>query len=132
MMSDPHRFPVRVYYEDTDAGGIVYHASYLKFAERARTEWLRTLGFNHKQLKQEHGIIFAVHTLEVTFHQPAYLDDELIMETRLARLGGARMELEQSVKRDKDRIAELRVNIACLQDSGRAGRIPDVLRQAFI
>ena len=132
MMSDPHRFPVRVYYEDTDAGGIVYHASYLKFAERARTEWLRTLGFNHKQLKQENGIIFAVHTLEVTFHQPAYLDDELIVETRLARLGGARMELEQSVKCGEDRIAELHVNIACLQDSGRAGRIPDVLRQAFI
>jgi acyl-CoA thioester hydrolase len=130
---DSHRHPVRVYYEDTDAGGIVYHAAYLHFAERGRTEMLRTLGFDHISLQREHGILFAVRRCTVEFLAPARLDDLLMVETRPLRLGGARMVLEQKVIRDSAVLVVLEIELAVLghQDL-RPRRLPEAVRVRFV
>ena len=133
MSSAPHCFPVRVYYEDTDAGGIVYHAAYLHFAERARTEMLRARGFDHVGLQREHGILFAVRRCTIEFMAPARLDDLLMVETRPLRLGGARMVLEQKVIRDSAVLVVLQVELAILghQDL-RPRRLPEAVRASLI
>ena len=92
-----HRLALRVYYEDTDAGGIVYHANYLKFAERARTEMLRCLGLDHGALRERYGVTFTVRSLTADFVAPARLDDRLIVATRLLRPGRAALELAQRI-----------------------------------
>ena len=92
-------WPVRVYFEDTDAGGIVYHASYLRFAERARTEWLRALGFGQRGLAERFGCIFAVRRCGLDCRRPARLDDALVVVTRPRSIGGARLALSQEVRR---------------------------------
>lgn len=126
----PHRLAVRVYYEDTDAGGIVYHASYLRFAERARTEMLRDLGYEQAVLRREHGVIFAVRRCAIDFVAPARLDDRLEVETRPLRLGGARMVLEQTVLLDgRAPLARLEVEIAALGPDMRPARLPAELRE---
>ncbi len=132
MSPDPHRHPVRVYYEDTDAGGIVYHAAYLRFAERARTEMLRSQGFDHIGLQREHGILFAVRRCTVEFMVPARLDDLLTLETHALRLGGARLVLEQKVVRDQAVLVTLEVELAVLghQDL-RPRRMPGRVRAKF-
>src|SRR5260370_4794333 len=84
-----HRFPIRVYYEDTDAGGIVYHAAYLRFAERARTEMMRLAGIEHDTLLAEHGVMLAVHRCSLQFHRPAPLDDAVVVASRIAAARGA-------------------------------------------
>ncbi len=106
-----HRLPVRVYYEDTDAGGIVYHANHLKFAERARTEMLRCLGLDHGAMRERFGLAFAVRRCVVDYLAPARLDDALLIETRLVRLGGASLDLEQRVT-GAARLGEQRVTSA--------------------
>ncbi len=133
MSLAPHRHLVRVYYEDTDAGGIVYHAAYLRFAERARTEMLRSQGFDHIGLQREHGILFAVRRCTVEFMVPARLDDLLTLETRALRLGGARLVLEQKVVRDQAVLVTLEVELAVLghQDL-RPRRLPGRVRAKFI
>ena len=123
----PHRLAVRVYYEDTDAGGIVYHASHLRFAERARTEMLRELGFDHTALLREHGILFAVRRCTVEFLKPARLDDLLEVETVPVRLGGARLVLRQTVLRADRPIVELEVELALLSPELRPPRLPAAL-----
>jgi acyl-CoA thioester hydrolase len=90
--------PVRIYYEDTDAGGVVYHAGYLRFMERARTEWLRALGFEQRRLATEHGILFTLRRMEIDFMKPARLDAELVVVTRVQRLRPASIEFEQKVQ----------------------------------
>jgi acyl-CoA thioester hydrolase len=97
-----HRFPIRVYYEDTDAGGIVYHAAYLRFAERARTEMMRLAGIEHDTLLAEHGVILAVHRCSLEFHRPARLDDALVVASRIAAASGATITIEQQVLRAPD------------------------------
>jgi acyl-CoA thioester hydrolase len=127
-----HRFSVRVYYEDTDAGGIVYHAAYLHFAERARTEMLRAQGFDHVGLQREHGILFAVRRCTIEFMAPARLDDLLMVETRPLRLGGARMVLEQKVIRDETVLVVLEVELAVLaRQDLRPRRLPEAVRAGF-
>lgn len=124
-----HRFPLRVYFEDTDAGGVVYHASYLRFAERARTEWLRDLGLPHRQLIDESGLIFVVKRLAIEYHRPARLDESLMVETRVAGIGGASVELQQRISRGGEGIATLDVALACVRlATGRPERIPATLR----
>ena len=123
----PHRLAVRVYYEDTDAGGIVYHASYLRYAERARTEMLRELGFDHTALLREHGILFAVRRCTVEFLKPARLDDLLEVETVPVRLGGARLVLRQTVLRADRPIVELEVELALLSPELRPRQLPAAL-----
>ena len=97
---DVYVFPVRVYYEDTDAGGVVYHANYLQFAERARTEMLRTLGMQQSQLAAETGILFVIRRCVADFLAPARLDDRLEVASRLIDLRGASIDLHQDVRRD--------------------------------
>jgi acyl-CoA thioester hydrolase len=126
-----HRFPVRVYYEDTDAAGIVYDANYLKFAERARTEWLREAGHEHSALLKERGFTFAVRRCTVEYLKPARLDDLLEVETRLLALGAATLEAEQIVRRDGATLAHLKIQLACLGPEGRPARLPESVRAAL-
>lgn len=96
--SEPHRWRVRVYWEDTDAGGVVYYANYLKFMERARSEWLRELGFDQSRLRDDAGAVFVVRRVEADYHAPARLDDEIEIETRLCELGRAKLVVSQRLQ----------------------------------
>ena len=126
-----HSFPLRVYYEDTDAGGIVYHANYLKFCERARSEWVRGLGIDQRALKAGRGLIIVVRRMEVDFLRPALYDDALTVTTQLRLLGGARIELDQAVLRGPDTLFTAAVTLVCVGADGRAARLPDDLRAAL-
>jgi acyl-CoA thioester hydrolase len=127
----PHFFRLRVYWEDTDAGGLVYHANYLKFAERARTEMLRDFGIEQDRLRREAGLMFVVRRLAVEFEGPAGLDDELTVMTRLERLGGASLDLDQEVRRADRVLARLALKIACLARHGKPSRLPPAVKAAF-
>ena len=109
-------WPVRVYYEDTDAGGVVYYANYLKFLERARTEYLRELGFEQDQLKQEYGIIFAVNSLTIQYRKPAVFNDALRVTAVISDKGNARLTFKQMITREDQNtpICSAEVTIACL------------------
>jgi acyl-CoA thioester hydrolase len=126
-----HRFPVRVYYEDTDAGGIVYHSAYLRFAERGRTEWLRELGFDHSGLRDLTGAGFAVARAEIDYLRPARLDDMLEVETRILKTGGASMKIEQDVLREGEPIVRMALRLAFMGMDGKPHRMPDELRELF-
>ena len=126
-----HRFPVRVYYEDTDAGGIVYHAQYLCFAERARTELLRVAGADHACLLRQHGGLFAVRRAVVDFRKPARLDDLLVVESRVERCGGARLTLAQDIKRDGEALVLIEVELAFISPDMRPRRLPAQLIAGF-
>lgn len=106
--------PVRVYYEDTDTGGVVYHSNYLNFMERARTEWLRALGFEQDELLREPGVLFAVSAVSITFHKPARFNDLLAVTVSLGRRGAASLTLKQTVQRGAELLASGEVRIACL------------------
>lgn len=107
-------WPVRVYYEDTDSGGVVYHANYLKFMERARTEWLRQLGFEQNGLKDEHNCLFAVHSMQINFRRPARFNDALLTRSEMTQTSGASMQFDQSVLRDDELLCNATVRVACL------------------
>ncbi|MBL8561076.1 MAG: tol-pal system-associated acyl-CoA thioesterase [Gemmobacter sp.] len=126
-----HTHPLRVYYEDTDAGGIVYHANYLKFCERARSEWVRGLGIDQRALKAEQGLIIVVRRMEVDFLRPALYDDALTVTTELRSLGGARIDLAQAVLRGAETLFTASVTLVCVGPDGRALRLPDDLRAAL-
>jgi len=129
---DRHSFGVRVYYEDTDAGGVVYHARYLGMAERARTEALRDAGAPHAELASGHGLVFVVHRVAVEYRRPARLDDLLVVETEVTGLWAARVELRQVVRRGGTALAALSVGLACVRVAdGRAARIPPRWRAVF-
>ena len=123
-----HRFGVKVYYEDTDLAGIVYYANYLKFIERARTEWVASLGVDQMALKAAHGIVFAVRRVEADYLRPARFGDELVVETKLQALGGARIVLEQAVLRAGERLFAAVVTLVCLTEDGHAARLPSDVR----
>ena len=126
-----HRIRIRVYYEDTDAAGIVYHAAYLEFAERARTEMLRCLGLDHVTLRARFGLVFTVRRCAIDYRAPARLDDLLEIQTRMVRLGGASLELEQRVLRATQLLAVLELRLAVLGKDLRAARLPGRLIDAF-
>lgn len=127
-----HYFPVRVYYADTDAGGVVYHATYLDFAERARTEFLRSLGVPHHELMAGEGLVFVVRAAHVEYQRPARLDDSLTVVSRIVALGGASVTLGQDVMRGAETMATLRIRLVATDLSeGRARRIPRRWRAAF-
>lgn len=119
-----HRFGVKVYYEDTDLAGIVYYANYLKFIERARTDWVGSLGVDQVALKAEQGVVFAVRRVEADYLRPAKFADELVVETKLMALGGARIVLEQVVLRGGERLFASVVTLVCLGEDGHAARLP--------
>ena len=114
-------WPVRVYYEDTDAGGVVYYANYLKYLERARTEWLRSFGFEQDQLRREHNIVFAVRSVEIQYKKPALFNEQLESSVDRAELRSASIAMQQSVRRKSANKTELivaaTVNIVCLHDT---------------
>ena len=126
-----HVFVVRVYFEDTDATGIVYNANYLKFAERARAEMLREFGLEHSRMIGEEGRTFAVRRCVAEFTKPARLDDLLEVNTRLMAVSGASFDLTQDVKRQGVTLVALRFGLVCMTVSGRATRIPPTLRIAL-
>ncbi len=126
-----HRFPIRVYYEDTDLAGIVYYANYLKFIERGRTEWVRALGIDQSRLKREEDVVFAVRRVVAEYHLPARFDDELTVETALKGLTGARVVLEQRVTRGDALLFEAEVTLVALTGAGRPARMPAELRRAL-
>lgn len=127
----PHRFALRVYYEDTDLAGIVYYANYLKFIERARSEWVRDLGLDQTRLRQEQGLVFAVRRVEADYLRPARFDDELVVETALHERTGARLMLDQSVLRGEERLFAARVTLVCLTMTGAPARLPAELLTAL-
>jgi acyl-CoA thioester hydrolase len=119
-------WPVRVYYEDTDLGGVVYYANYLKFLERARTEWLRALGFEQSARARDHGVVFVVSSLAIDYHKPAAFNDELAVTVELQRLGAGQIILMQTIARDGQALATARVRLGCVNPSTfRPVRIPE-------
>jgi len=105
-------WPVRVYYEDTDAGGVVYHSNYLNFMERARTEWLRALGFEQPEVKAEQGVIIVVHSLSVEFKAPACFNDLLDIQCRLTKIGRGSIEMEQRIMRGHALLIKAEIKLA--------------------
>ena len=130
-MRSPHTFPLRVYYEDTDLAGIVYYANYLKFIERARSEWVRGLGIDQALLRAKQGIVFAVRRVEADYLRPAVFDDVLSVQTVLADHSGARLVLNQAVLRGAQTLFTARVTLVCLTTAGTATRFPSALRTAL-
>lgn len=127
-----HRFTCRVYFEDTDAGGVVYHASYLRFAERARTEALRDLGAPHSQLVDEFGLIFVVRRIKLDYVRPARLDESLEVVTKVLAVRAASATLPQSIWRAGELLVDAEVLLACVRrGEGRPARIPPRWRDAL-
>ena len=118
-------WPVRGYYEDSDAAGVVYYANYLKFMERARTEWLRALGFEQTALSREHGVVFVVRALTIEFLQPARFDDRLEIAVEFTGARGSLIELAQAVRRGEETLVTASVKVACVNTrSFKPVRIP--------
>ena len=131
-MSNSHQMPIRIYYEDTDSGGIVYYANYLKYAERARTELLRTLGIESGQIMGEFGVGVVVRRCPAKYLKPAVLDDEVIIETTLQKVGGASIALRQIVTRDGCELVQMDVELGCLHFKiGRPVALPKHVRYAL-
>lgn len=107
-------FPIRVYYEDTDAGGVVYHSQYLNFMERARTEWLRHLGFEQTFLRESLNILFVVHSMQIQFKKPARFNDMLQVSSQLVNLRLGSFECQQKISREEEILIEAQVKIACV------------------
>jgi acyl-CoA thioester hydrolase len=121
---------VRVYFEDTDSGGVVYHANYLKFMERARTEWLRSLGLNQIKLKKEDKVMFVVRKIDIQYRMPSRFDDELLLQTECFKITDYSIMLKQNILRDKQMITEGKVEIVCINsDLFKPVRIPKIAKQ---
>jgi len=131
MAGAVHVYPLRVYYEDTDVGGVVYYANYLKFAERARSEMLRLIGFPHGEMMRRDGLAFAVRRCEADFIRPARFDDVLEVHTGSIDMEAASLWLDQRVKRDGDDLVVLRIRLACIAENGKPARLPAELRTAL-
>ena len=129
-----HRLTQRVYYEDTDFSGLVYHARYLHFLERGRTDYLRCLGVEQSALigMDEEGLVFVVHRMEIDFKAPARMDDVLEIRTATTKAGGAKMVLEQEIRRNGDLLIAAKVVIAVVNRNGRPRRLPEGLAARFL
>jgi len=123
-----HRFPIRVYYEDTDMAGIVYYANYLKFIERARSEWVRDLGVDQVQMKAD-GLVFAVRRVEADYLLPARYDDTLVVQTEMAPGSGVRLVVRQDVLRGEVLLFSAVVTIICMNAEGTVARLPAAIRR---
>lgn len=126
-----HHHPVRVYYEDTDTAGVVYYANYLKFAERARTEWLRSFGIAQRAMAKDTGVAFAVRRLSVDYRAPAHLDDLLDVASRVEEVRPASLSLVQDIHGAQGLCASLAVQLACVNASGRPTRLPPDIAARF-
>lgn len=125
-----HHHPVRIYYEDTDAGGIVYHANYLRFCERARSEMLRSAGCNNAQLAAETGFMFVVRHAELDYHLPALLDDALEVQSTITKIGGASAVIKQDIYREETLLVNVQIVLVCIDiATKRPVKIPDSMRE---
>jgi acyl-CoA thioester hydrolase len=125
-----YSFPVRIYFENTDAGAVVYHSEYLKFLERARTEWLRHLGFDHQALARSHRVQLVVTALAIDFLKAARLDDNVAVSVRLESLGKVRCVFGQEIRRDDEVLVKAKVTVACVAgENFKPTEIPDGLRR---
>lgn len=132
MSKGVHSFPVRVYYEDTDAGGIVYYANYLKFAERARTESLRLAGLEQTELLKNPGIGFVVRRCELDFLKPARLDDLLTIETSLNDISNVSLTMEQIIRRGNETLVKLAVKLAVIGKNGKLAKLPEPVKKTMM
>ncbi len=123
-----HVFPIRVYYEDTDAAGVVYYANYLRFAERARTEFLREMGFGQARILEEFGVVLAVRRCTADYAKPAFHDQALEMHTRIVEIASASFGMEQNVFRDGELLVSMDLRLVCMTGAGKAARIPEPVR----
>ncbi len=126
--SESFLWPVRVYYEDTDGGGVVYYANYLRFLERARTEWLRALGFEQSELARRDGVLFVVRSAAVEYLKPSLFDDRLHISVEVVKVGAGQIEFSQRVRRDREVLVTASIRVACV-DAGsfRPVRMPKAL-----
>ncbi len=134
LVDGGHLLPVRIYFEDTDFSGLVYHANYLRFMERARSDYVRLIGVGHTALANgEHGepLAFAVRRIHIDYYKPARIDDLVEVETRTLEMGGARIVLRQTIRRGAEKLVEADVTIVLITLEGKARRIPDSLRVAL-
>ena len=123
-------WPVRVYFQDTDAGGVVYHSSYVNFMERSRTEWLRTFGYSNAGLMKELGVVFVVRSLKLDYLKPALLDDLVAVTSQIKEIGRSRVSILQTVTREKDLLVEGEVHLVCVDvKTFKPVSVPDVLRK---
>ena len=128
MSGRPFSFPIRVYWEDTDAGGVVYHASYVRFLERARTEWLRAMGIGQQGLRESEDLVLVVRAMQLDFHHPARLDDELLASVVVTERRGASLLIEQVISRGGQALVRANVRVACLVASSfRPRALPEWL-----
>jgi acyl-CoA thioester hydrolase len=126
-------WPVRVYYEDTDAGGVVYHSNYLNFMERARTEWLRALGFEQPHVKADMGVIIVVHSMQLEFKSPAYFNDLLDIHCKLTKVGRGSIEMEQQTMRENTLLIKAQVKLAFVNaDTFKPLGIPAEIKAAML
>lgn len=123
-----HIWPLRVYYEDTDAAGVVYYANYLKFAERARSELLYAHGLDQIRIRDEQDVVFAVRACNADYMRPARLGDEIAVETTVEKIGGASIVLRQAIVKDGVNLVVMQITLVCMHSDGRATRIPQEVR----
>lgn len=131
MPDTSHTFNIRVYYEDTDTGGIVYYANYLRYAERARTEVLRSAGINQTDLMAQSNIAFAVRKCEIEYHKPARLDDMLTIHTTLEKIGNASLNMHQTICKADETLVSLRIKVAVIDGTLKPTKLPPALRTAL-
>jgi acyl-CoA thioester hydrolase len=125
-------WPVRVYFQDTDAGGVVYHASYVNFMERSRTEWLRTFGYSNAGLMKELGVVFVVRSLKLEYLKPALLDDLVQVTSQIKEFGRSRVVIHQTVLRGEYKLVEGEVHLVCVDvKTFKPVSVPDVLRKQW-
>jgi acyl-CoA thioester hydrolase len=125
-------FPVRIYFEDTDSGGVVYHSNYLKFMERARTEWLRSVGIDQHHLKYHAHIMFVVHRIDIQYKLPARFNDDLVVKSELLEIGSSKIEFRQMIYRDEEMLIDANVDIACINsEKFKPVRIPSTVKQTM-
>ncbi len=128
----PFSLPVRVYYQDTDAGGVAYHANYVNFMERARTEWLRTYGYSNAGLMKELGVMFVVRSIKLDYLRPARLDDMLAVTAQIKEFGRSRVTLDQTILRGDELLTEGEVHLVCVDvKTFKPVSVPDVLRKQW-
>jgi len=125
-------WPVRVYFQDTDAGGVVYHANYVNFMERARTEWLRTFGYSNAGMMKELGVMFVVRSIKLDYLKPAQLDDELLVTAHINEIGRSRVNILQAITRGEGVLVEGEVHLVCVDvKTFKPVSVPDVLRKQW-
>jgi len=132
IINGKHQLSIRVYYEDTDSGGIIYYANYLKFAERARTEMFRETGYVQKDTIETYGASFVVRACSAEFHKPGLLDDVLEVETEVLKVQGASIKLRQIVSRGNELLVSMEIKLACIDSNGKAMPLPKNVRDQML